>query len=84
MPLLHMPGAPIFGGMNVTAFIEKYESLAKTMNCGVTASAVIGCFPFYCTEDVCETVCTLPGYFDDGSRSWPTPRTEMHYGLKDW
>lgn len=32
MPLPHMPGAPIFDGMNLTAFIEKYESLAKTTN----------------------------------------------------
>lgn len=43
----------------------------------MTARVVIGYFLFYYTEDVCETVRTLPGYFDDGSRSWQTPRTEM-------
>ena len=77
MPLPHMPGAPSFDGTNVTAFIEKYESLARLTNCDVTASAVIGHFPYYCTEDVCETVRMLPGYCDDGSRSWPTLRAQM-------
>ena len=52
--------------IEVTAFIEKYESLAKSTNCDVTASAVIGHFPYYCkTDDVCETVRMLPGYRDD-------------------
>ena len=51
--------------IEVTAFIEKYESLAKLTNCDVTASAVIGHFPYYCTDDVCETVRMLPGYSDD-------------------
>ena len=37
--------------IEATAFIEKYESLAKSTNCDVTASAVIGHFPYYCTDD---------------------------------
>ena len=79
MLLPHMPGAPSFDGTNVTAFLEKYESLAKTTNCDVTASAVIGHFPYYCTEDVRETVLMLPAYAycDSESRSWPALRAEM-------
>ena len=69
MPLLQMPGAPSPDGTNVTAFIEKYESLA---------SAVIGHFPYYCTKEVRETVLMLPAYAyrDSGSRSWPALRAE--------
>ena len=74
MPLPHMPGAPIFDGRNVTAFIERFENLAKSTNCDVAASAVIGHFPYYCTENVCETVRMLLGYCDNGSPSWPTLR----------
>ena len=62
MPLPQVPGAPSFDGTNVTAFIEKYECLARSTNCDVTASAVIGHFPYYCTEDVRETVLMLPAY----------------------
>ena len=71
MPLPHMPGAPSFDGTNATAFIKRYESQAKSTDCDVTASAVIGHFPHYCTEDVRETVLMLPAYAycDDGSRS---------------
>ena len=53
--------------------------MAKSTNCDVTTSAVIGHFPYCCTDDVCETVRMLPGYRDDegARRSWPTLRTEM-------
>ena len=73
-PLPHMPGAPSFDRTNVTAFLEKYESLAQS-----TASAVIGHFPYYCTEDVRETVLMLPAYAycDDVSRSRLALRAEM-------
>ena len=79
MPLPQMPGAPSFDGMNATAPIEKYESLARSTNCDVTASAVIGHFPYYCTEDVRETVLMLPAYAycDSEARSWPALRVEM-------
>ena len=79
IPLPHMPGALSFDGTNVTAFLEKYESLARSTNCDVTASAVIGHFPNYCTEDVRETVLMLPAYtYCDGvSRSWLALRAEM-------
>lgn len=71
MPLSQMPGAPILDGTNVTAFIEKYECLARATNCDVTASAVIGLFPYYCAEDACEMVLKLLAYvfFDPDSRS---------------
>lgn len=74
MPLLQMPSALSFDGTNVTAFTEKRESLARSTSCDATASAVIGDFPCYCTEDVRETVFVQPGYCDDGSRSWSTLR----------
>ena len=76
MPLPQMPGAPIFDCTNVTAFIEKYESLARSADCDVTAS---GHFPYYCTEDVRETVLMLPAYAycDSEARSWPALRAEM-------
>ena len=79
MPLPQMPGAPSFDGTNVTAFIEKYESLARSTNCDVTASAVIGHFPYYCTEEVRETVLMLPAYAycNLEARSWPALRAEM-------
>ena len=80
MPLPQMPGVPSFDGTNASAFIETYASLARSTNCDVTVSAVIGHFPYYCTEDVLETVLMLPAYAycsDDGSRSWPTLRAEM-------
>ena len=79
MPLPHMPGAPSFSGANVTAFLEKYESLALSANCDVTASAVIGHFPYYCTEEVRETVLMLPAYAycNLEARSWPALRAEM-------
>ena len=79
MPLPHMPGAPIFSCTNVTAFLEKYEGLARSADCDVTASAVIGHFPYYCTEDVRETVLMLPAYAycDSEARSWPALREEM-------
>ena len=79
MPLPQMPGAPSFNGRNVTAFIEKYESLARSTNCDVTASAAIGHFPYYCTEDVRETVLMLPAYAycDSELRSWWALRAEM-------
>ena len=71
MPLPHMPGAPSFDGTNVTAFIKKYESLARSTNCDVTASAVISHFPYYCTKDVHETVLMLPAcaYCNSEARS---------------
>ena len=79
MPLPHMPGAPSFSGANVTDFLVKYESLAQSANCDVTASAVIGHFPYYCTEEVREMVLMLPAYeyCDSEARSWPALRAEM-------
>ena len=75
MPLPQMPGAPSFDGMNVTAFVEKYESLAKSTGCDVTPSVVVGYFPYYCTEGVCEAVLVLLWYCsDDRSRPWPILR----------
>ena len=69
-PLPHMPGMPSFDGESVPAFIEKCQSLMKSTNCGVTASAVIGHFPYSRTEDVCEMVIMLPAYCrNEGSQS---------------
>ena len=78
-PLPQMPGVPSFDGTKVTAFVEKHECLARSTNCDVTVSAVIGHFPYYCTEDVPKTVLMLPAhaYCDSESRSWPALRAEM-------
>ena len=62
MPLPQMPGAPSFDGTNVTAPIEKYESLARSTNCDASASAVIGHFPYHCTEEVRGAVLMLLAY----------------------
>ena len=64
MLLPHMRGAPIFSGTNVTgtAFLKKYESLARSTNCDVAAGDVIDHFPYYCTREVREMVLMLPAY----------------------
>ncbi|KAF8252878.1 hypothetical protein K440DRAFT_269580 [Wilcoxina mikolae CBS 423.85] len=75
MPLPHTLGAPIFRGPDVTAFLHKYESLARFTGTDPSSKDVISMFPYYCAEgsDVRETVMLMHRY---ANRDWATFKTE--------
>ncbi|KAF8242125.1 hypothetical protein K440DRAFT_619284 [Wilcoxina mikolae CBS 423.85] len=73
-PLPNAPGAPAFRGRDVTTFLHKYESLAAFTATDVTESSVIAMLPYYCTEEIRETVMIMRGYTD---RDWAALKKEM-------
>ncbi|KAF8241364.1 hypothetical protein K440DRAFT_643860, partial [Wilcoxina mikolae CBS 423.85] len=73
-PLPNALGAPAFRGQDVTTFLHKYESLAAFTATDVTESSVIAMLPYYCTEEIRETVMMMRGYTD---RDWAALKKEM-------
>jgi hypothetical protein len=56
MPLLGTMGAQVFGGVDVTKFIEPYESLTYCTETDLAAEHVITTFPYYCSEKIQQTI----------------------------
>ncbi|KAF8243355.1 hypothetical protein K440DRAFT_664156 [Wilcoxina mikolae CBS 423.85] len=63
-PHPNAPGPQAFHGRDVTTFLHKYESLAIFTATDVTESSVIAMLPYYCTEEIRETVMMMRGYTD--------------------
>ncbi|KAF8241408.1 hypothetical protein K440DRAFT_681243 [Wilcoxina mikolae CBS 423.85] len=73
-PLPNAQGAPAFRGRDVTTFLHKYESLAAFTSTDVTESSVIAMLPYYCTEEIRETVMMMRGYT---ARDWAALKKEL-------
>jgi len=55
-------GTPVFGGADVTKFIEAYKSLSSRTGTDSAAEDVIATFPYYCSETFQDTMKMMNGY----------------------
>jgi hypothetical protein len=76
MPLPANLGAPVFGGADVTKFIEAYKSLCSRTGTDPAAEDVIATFPYYCSEMILETIEMMNGYL---TKDW----VQLEEELKD-
>jgi len=74
MPLPGTMGAPVFGGADVTKFIEAYESLSSRTGTDPAAEDVIATFPYYCSETIQETIKMMNGYL---RKDWEQLKEEL-------
>jgi len=74
MPLPGTMGAPVFGGVDVTKFIEAYESLSSRTGTDLVAEDVIATFPYYCSETIQETIKMMNGYL---RKDWEQLKEEL-------
>jgi len=62
MPVPGTMGAPVFGGADVTKFIEPYVSLSFRTGTDPAAEDVIATFPDYCPETIQDTIQMMHAY----------------------
>lgn len=74
MPLPGTSGAPRFNVLDITKFIEIYESLARHTGTNPEQEDVVDTFPYYCVEDLQEMVKMMSGYSD---RDWLLLKTQL-------
>jgi len=74
MPLPGTMCAPVFGGADVTKFIEEYESLSSRTGTNPAAEDVIATFPYYCSETIQETIKMMNGYL---TKDWVLLKEEL-------
>jgi len=55
-------GAPVFGGADVSKFIEVYERLSSCTGTDLVAEDVISTFPYYCLEMLRDTITMIDRY----------------------
>ena len=67
-------GAPVFGGANVTQFIEACESLYSRTGTDPAAEDVIATFPYYRSERIRETIKMINGYL---TKDWVKLKEEL-------
>jgi len=75
MPLRGTTGASVFGGADVTEFIDVYESLSSRTGTDLAAEDVIARFPYYCLEMIQETIKMRSGYF---TKHWVQLKEELN------
>jgi len=76
MPLLGTMGAPVFGGADVTKYIEAYKSLTSSTGTDLAAEDVVATFPYCCSETIQKTIQMMNGY---RRRDW----VQLNEELKD-
>jgi len=62
MPLPGTMGATVFGGADVTKFIEANNSLPSCTRTNPLTKDVITTIPYLCTEPILETIKMIDGY----------------------
>jgi hypothetical protein len=79
MPIPGTMGAPVFGGADVTKFIEAYDSLSSRTRTDPAAEDVIATFPYYCLETIQETIKMMNGYL---MKDWVQLKEELKDGFR--
>ena len=74
MPLPSTMGAPVFGGEDITKFIEAYESLSSCTGTDPAAEYDLATFPYYCSEAIQETIKMMNGYL---RKDWVQLKEEL-------
>jgi hypothetical protein len=67
-------GAPVFGGADITKFIEAYESISYPTRTDPAAEDIIATFPYYCSETIQETIKMMNGYL---TKDWVQLKEEL-------
>jgi hypothetical protein len=62
MPLPDTMGAPVFGGADVTKFIQAYESLSSRTGTDPAAADFVVTFLYDCSDTIRETIKMTNGY----------------------
>ncbi len=78
MPLFYIPGAPLFTGINVTDFLERFEDI--TTDCGLSDDRKMQRVQKYCEFGIAQRIQDLDSYEE---KDWKGLMKEMKAIYKD-
>jgi len=80
MPLLGTLGTPVFGGADVTNFIEAYKCLSSRTWTNLAADDLIATVLYFCLETILEMIKMMNGYL---RKDWVHLKEEVKDGIED-